>query len=179
MDTQPYEGNVGDPEFQHVCVDARGERIVIRRVQEKDSEALLDMYTQFENQDYVPGMLVRAPKHWRHLVKMALAQPVNLIGLAGDEAVVHACILDIQPWVRTELEISVRPDLRGRGLGTAMLSAVVAVARQCGYHELWQTVDSDNASAIGLYSKFGFVFVGGMSRERDMVLKLRKEKLDG
>jgi RimJ/RimL family protein N-acetyltransferase len=55
-----------------------------------------------------------------------------------------------------ELGMSVDADLRGRGLGTALLQACIDWARSFGLHKLALEVFPHNKAAIGLYRKAGF-----------------------
>jgi putative acetyltransferase len=57
--------------------------------------------------------------------------------------------------------LCVHDDFHGRGIGTALLAAVVDVADNwLNLRRLELTVYVDNTSAIGLYKKFGFVIEG-------------------
>lgn len=58
-----------------------------------------------------------------------------------------------------ELSIAVAPACRGRGLGTALLEALVAQTRQDGYRGLSLSVDPANP-AVRLYQRLGFAQVG-------------------
>jgi ribosomal protein S18 acetylase RimI-like enzyme len=50
--------------------------------------------------------------------------------------------------------------VRGRGVGSALLTAAIQWARERGLHKLSLDVFAHNASAIALYRKFGFVEEG-------------------
>ena len=58
------------------------------------------------------------------------------------------------------LTIAVQPDRRRRGLGRALLAAVVGQARRGGAQNLFLEVGVDNASARSLYAQAGFIEVG-------------------
>jgi len=58
-----------------------------------------------------------------------------------------------------ELSIGVLPDARGRGVGTALLSDLLAHARAAGHPSVSLSVETDNP-AVHLYERFGFVRVG-------------------
>lgn len=62
------------------------------------------------------------------------------------------------------LTIAVQADRRRRGLGRALLAAVVEQARSGGAQSLFLEVGADNAPARSLYAQVGFVEVG---RRRD------------
>ena len=52
--------------------------------------------------------------------------------------------------------LAVRPDLRGRGLGTQLLEAIKVEAAQLGAVELTLEVRASNAPALQLYKSAGF-----------------------
>ncbi len=55
-----------------------------------------------------------------------------------------------------ELAIAVVPNARGKGVGTALLKALLASARADGYPTVSLSVDRANAGAIELYERHGF-----------------------
>jgi RimJ/RimL family protein N-acetyltransferase len=59
-----------------------------------------------------------------------------------------------------ELGMAVAREWRGRGVGSALLAAAVAWARERGLHKLSLSVFPHNAAAIALYRKYGFVEEG-------------------
>ena len=60
--------------------------------------------------------------------------------------------------------VMVAADARGAGVGRALLDACIARARERGLAMLTLSVTSDNAAAIGLYTRFGFVRYGRLER---------------
>jgi putative acetyltransferase len=88
-----------------------------------------------------------------------------LVAERGGEVVGSAGLHPVGPAVRRRhamaLGISVVPEAQGQGVGTALMRAM------CDYAERWMgvlrielTVYTDNAPAIALYRKFGFVVEG-------------------
>lgn len=78
------------------------------------------------------------------------------------------------------LNLCVRDDLRGRGVGRQMLELLLERARQAGMAEVFLEVRPSNRLAISLYESVGFVQVGlrkgyyqaEQGREDALVLKL-------
>ena len=64
-----------------------------------------------------------------------------------------------------EIGMGVLAEARGRGAGSALLSAALEHARATGVHRVELEVFPENGRAIGLYAKHGFV-VEGLKRER-------------
>jgi len=59
-----------------------------------------------------------------------------------------------------ELAIAVVPSARGKGVGSALLDALLGRARSAGYPSISLSVDRNNAGAIELYERHGFARVG-------------------
>ncbi len=57
---------------------------------------------------------------------------------------------------RCEVAIALYQKYCGKGIGTAMLKAVLGAAKECGYEQAELEVISTNKDAIRLYEKFGF-----------------------
>src|SRR3984957_9464700 len=55
-----------------------------------------------------------------------------------------------------QLGIAIAAPWRRKGVGTAVLDAVICEARRCDIHSIQLTVLKANKAAIALYSKFGF-----------------------
>ena len=61
---------------------------------------------------------------------------------------------------RAEFGIGILKDHWGLGIGKALLAACLACAQQAGYAQLELDVVAENAAAIALYKKLGFVEYG-------------------
>lgn len=80
-------------------------------------------------------------------------------GVAG-----FASFGDFRPWpgyrFTVEHTVHVRADARGRGAGTALLSALLARATALGKHVMIGGVDASNAASIRFHERLGFVTAG-------------------
>lgn len=76
----------------------------------------------------------------------------------GDEIIGNGSINSLSGRMshRAELGISVRKDYWGKGIGTKLMGALIAFAKNAGFEILSLDVRSDNDRAIRLYEKFGF-----------------------
>lgn len=61
---------------------------------------------------------------------------------------------------RRTIAISVRKDWWGRGIGSGLMERLIAFARETGAEVISLEVRSDNARAVALYQKFGFIKFG-------------------
>ena len=62
----------------------------------------------------------------------------------------------------------VRPESQGRGVGRAILEALIAEARALDVHVLIARIEASNAASIALHEAFGFEITG---RERETGFK--------
>ncbi len=79
--------------------------------------------------------------------------------LTGDPAVAVA-LLTLRPNIWCEGPVAllyVAPELRGRGLGSALLTTAEAVTRQRGGELLEINVDGDDTDARRFYERHGYV----------------------
>ncbi|MBS0274714.1 MAG: bifunctional acetate--CoA ligase family protein/GNAT family N-acetyltransferase [Proteobacteria bacterium] len=61
---------------------------------------------------------------------------------------------------RAEFALAVRTDLKGRGIGHALLEKLVIYARQRGIHEVWGNVLPENTTMLALCRELGFDISG-------------------
>jgi phosphinothricin acetyltransferase len=61
-----------------------------------------------------------------------------------------------------EHTIHVRPDVRGRGVGTLLLASLEERARSVGVHVMVAATDATNEGSIRFHQRVGFVEVGRM-----------------
>ncbi|HET7516075.1 MAG TPA: GNAT family N-acetyltransferase [Gaiella sp.] len=74
-----------------------------------------------------------------------------------------------------ELAIAVVPNARGKGVGTALLDALVERARADGYPTISLSVDRANAGAIELYERHGFQRISEDDDSVTMLARLAPE----
>jgi len=63
-----------------------------------------------------------------------------------------------------EHSIYVASDCRGKGLGKALLEAIIGAAREQQYHALIGGIDSQNTVSIRLHKQFGFQHAGTLQQ---------------
>jgi RimJ/RimL family protein N-acetyltransferase len=83
----------------------------------------------------------------------------SMVAVAGGQIVgmIHT---DVRRYGVGELGMLVDREWRGRGVGSALIQATIAWARDQGLHKLSLEVFAHNAAAIVLYRKSGFIEEG-------------------
>jgi aminoglycoside 6'-N-acetyltransferase I len=84
----------------------------------------------------------------RHHVAVAVEDGV-VVGFVSAVHYVHPDKSRPEMWVN---EVGVAPTHQGRGLGKALLGAVLGIARELGCAEAWVLTDRSNAPAMRLYA---------------------------
>ena len=67
---------------------------------------------------------------------------------------------ELRHWHSGDLGISVLAPYRGQGVGRALMEVLIAEARNMGLRMLWLNCFANNAAALHLYKKFGFIQCG-------------------
>lgn len=60
----------------------------------------------------------------------------------------------------TELSIYISKAFRGRGIGKAMMTAILERAKELGYHVVIGGITAGNDVSVNLHKQFGFEFIG-------------------
>jgi RimJ/RimL family protein N-acetyltransferase len=81
-----------------------------------------------------------------------------------DGPIVGELGIEVAAYGVAELGMMVAADMRGKGVGSALLSAAVDWARSTGAHKVALQVWPHNEAALGLYDKFGFAREGVLRR---------------
>ena len=138
--------------------------IAVRRAEPSDAEAIWKCYTAplavrntlqmpYRSLDSVREQLTKCGEGDHILVAAIDDEVVGVIGLhtSSRPRVNH----------RGEIGMMVRDDWHGKGVGTAMMRAVIDLAdKWLNLARIELTVFTDNESAIALYRKFGFEIEG-------------------
>lgn len=99
-----------------------------------------------------------------HAERQRLGYPVLVAVGEGGAVLGYASFGDWRPFDgyshTVEHSIYVRHDVRGQGIGEALMQALIPRARALGKHVMVGGIDSENAASIRLHKKLGFVEVG-------------------
>lgn len=81
-------------------------------------------------------------------------------GVAAGSAGIKAAGTKYKVRHRAEFGISVAEEFWGQGIGQALMTACIACAKTAGYVQLELSVAAENARAVSMYEKAGFVEYG-------------------
>jgi phosphinothricin acetyltransferase len=89
-----------------------------------------------------------------------------LVAADGGQVLGYASFGDFRPFegyrITCEHSVYVAEGARRRGIGTALVAALIEEARRLGKQAMVGAIDAANADSIGLHEKLGFVEVGRM-----------------
>jgi putative acetyltransferase len=105
------------------------------------------------------------------LVAVAAARVIGHLTAAREEGTVCHHI--------ASLGLAVAADWRGRGVGSALMHEAITWGRSIGVEKLSLSVYPDNAAAIGLYRRIGFVEEGRLSGHSKKAIGYRDEIVMG
>jgi L-amino acid N-acyltransferase YncA len=133
---------------------------------ESDLAGLLTIYndvvaTSTAIYSHLPATLDDRRQWWR--ARVAQAYPV-LVARDASGVVGFASFGDFRAWpgyrFTVEHSVHVRADGRGRGVGTALLTALLPRAAALNKHVMIGGVDADNAASIRFHERLGFAQAG-------------------
>ncbi|SOE71078.1 Protein N-acetyltransferase, RimJ/RimL family [Burkholderia sp. OK233] len=138
-------------------------RITVRALESSDMEAFAEIMSLPGVRRGTLSVGYRSPDQFKAWHERRLESGVNVCATIGGRVVGHAG-LEVQRPSRAHcarLGLSVHDAYHGRGVGSALLQALIDCAdASLGLRRIDLTVFCDNAPAIALYRKFGFVEEG-------------------
>ena len=135
--------------------------VILRRAEPADAQRLLGWLDDFE----VARWLL-APEYWRAIAEAYPDPPadgprphaVYAVDVPGEGCVGIGVMIEAHGWgPAPELGVVIgRRDLWGRGIGTAAVRRMLAIASDCGWPTVRLTTLADNFRAIRCYQRCGF-----------------------
>jgi ribosomal protein S18 acetylase RimI-like enzyme len=166
-------------------IDPVGPPVLMRQATGDDLDLLAEMLVEATNWDGMRGATratVEAdPKTWRYLDGWQRPTDFGVVAHDGTRSIGAA-------WARfgtakdagygyvsddiPEVTIAVAPEARGRGVGRAMLAALMYSAQDLGLPGLSLSVEDGNRGARSLYEKVGYLPIGRDGNADTMLLTL-------
>ena len=147
-----------------------GRRCLLRNADGNDGQAVLDCFVKTHSEtdfllSYPDETTMTAESEGRFLsAKEVSPNEVEILaivdGVVAGCAGVNAIGSKYKVSHRTEFGVSVLEGFWGLGIGRALMEACIECAKAAGYGQLELDVVADNARAVSMYSKAGFVECG-------------------
>jgi len=142
--------------------------VTIQKAQPEDAAALIEYLKaiggETDNLTFGAEGIPMTEEKESAFLRENSANPRNLMLLAKEEGRIigdaHIEAFSRRMSHRAGLGVTVRKAAWGRGVGTALMERLIAHAREQKIEIIELQVRSDNARAIRLYEKFGFVKIG-------------------
>ncbi len=113
-----------------------------------------------------PGESRFTPEQEQQFLQRMAASPrdIMLLGFCAGELAGSCSLSAAGPYQRVahrcEVSIALYRKYCGKGIGTAMMTALLAQAKAAGYEQAELTVMAENRPAVALYERLGFVRCG-------------------
>ena len=157
-------------EYSRQIVLKNGQTAILRSGVEGDGAAVLEQFNQTHGEtDYLlsypdensfnaeqEGSFLKRKAESDNEVEIIALVDGRVAGTAGVDAIGGKYKLRH----RAEFGISVLKEYWGLGIGRALMDACIECARQAGYAQLELTVVAENARAVEMYRRAGFVEFG-------------------
>lgn len=158
-----------------------GLKLKVRPASTQDEETVGDFFRRVTPDDlrfrFLSSLKTVGPGLVHQLVDVDNTATESLLAFDSDDGKLAATtmIAADSPDGGAEVAVSVRSDLKGRGVGWAMLQHACDYAKARGFKELHTVEFSDNRSAISLEEEMGFT---GRPSPDDMNLTILTKQLD-
>jgi CBS domain-containing protein len=156
-------------------ITKRGEAVLIKTLDEKISQGLLDMYLAYKPRNSFQGLPPPSDPGCVKWVEHMIRSGINLVALSFGEGVVgHVALFPINE-MKCELLVVVSPRFQNVGIGTQLTRSAVQLAYEVGFERIWLPVEAMNGRARHVYKKCGFEYLpDGDARELEMALELKR-----
>lgn len=174
MRPYPEESAGPFPSPPETITDDSEECIEIRELSstsEEDRDRLVEMYEAFDSADRAQGIPPVGRDEIVAWLDLILEEGPDVVADHDGTLVGHATLVpdDQESY---ELAIFVHQDYRRRGIGSALVRALLGTAATQGIKHVWLTVERWNRPAIGLYEDVGFEPTRRGRFEHEMSIRL-------
>jgi RimJ/RimL family protein N-acetyltransferase len=140
--------------------------VSVRPASEDDLDAAVDLYAAVADEGRWIGAEAPVDKAERRArFESSIRRDDAQFFVADDDGrIVGELGIEVAGYGVADFGMMVAADVRGQGVGSALLSAAVDWARGAGAHKIALQVWPNNEAAIALYRKFGFEQEGRLRR---------------
>lgn len=154
-DSSDCEGTAYCPPRCPRFVDEEGVPIIVRRFEEGDFSAVLEMYEALDESNRTMGLPPRGRDGLKSWLRSLTEAGWHVIALDGERVVGHVGVgSNVSP--DPEFMIFVLDDYQNRGIGTELIKHVIASAADAGHERIKLKVTRANTRAIAVYQSIGF-----------------------
>ncbi|QDX40063.1 GNAT family N-acetyltransferase [Salarchaeum sp. JOR-1] len=147
------------------------DRDIELRAFDEDTDALVEMYVDFSQEDRAQGVPPVGEERVRDWLDTLTGDGYNVVAWHGDRVVGHATLVP-DGTGGYELAIFVHQAYQGAGIGTRLLRNLLGHGAAQGVERVWLTVERWNRAAVALYEKVGFETVDAESFELEMAIRV-------
>ena len=142
-------------------LEVGGETLTVRPIRPEDAPGLTDLVAKTDAEDVrlrFRGGLKRLPESWAaRLSQIDYDREMALAAVDAGGDILGVARLAGDPEGETaEFALLVRSDHQRRGLGRALMEALIAYAKGRGYREVWGTILAENKRMLDLAADLGF-----------------------
>ena len=130
--------------------------IRIRTVGPGQQNLLVQMYESFEPLGVALGLPPFTEESRFRWIGLALRNEINVVAFSADGRIAGHCFLAADGSGSAEMAIFVHQEYRRKGIGAALVKAVLDAANTAGLARVWATTSSDNLAATRLLGRSGF-----------------------
>lgn len=154
-DNSGCEGNPYCPPRCPRFVDEAGAPYVVRPIEDRDRDALVEMYAGLGPESRTMGLPPSTRAQIADWIAGLTENGWNLVARRGDRVVGHVGVAPTEA-EDPQFVIFVDEDHQNRGLGTELVNHTIAYAADRDYEALRLSVSKGNRRAIHVYRNVGF-----------------------
>ena len=138
----------------------------VRPAVEDDLDAAVDLYVAVaeEGTGIAAEVPVDRPGRRQRFESPIRRDDAQFFVAEDDGRLVGTLGIEVQGYGVAELGMMIAADMRGRGIGSALMDTAVAWAREAGAHKISLQVWPQNEAALALHRRFGFEEEGLLRR---------------
>ncbi len=160
-----------------------GKKVVFRPEQPDDTEMLWEMFSTLSEEslsNLLPPFTRERVESWTNNINYnEVLAIVAVINENNGQHIIGSASLKFNPQEsfrhKAELGLTVHDDYQNMGIGTALLTHLIDIARIKKLSKVWLLVSTANDRAINVYKKAGFEIEGKLCKESYVNGKYRDE----